>query len=163
MKRHSLALRCSLIVYVTAILGLLLSTEAQAQKFDIKAVAEKKVSQLPPGPLFWRVDAFPSLAKAQAVASSTALAAEVAGRAWLFTLGPPGGSSPGGNKVAEVGRPTRSRSGRIFHEHDRPPRSLEPLLGHLHRPVRRMSGHGLTGRIRLTPSGVCLAGSPPIT
>jgi quercetin dioxygenase-like cupin family protein len=103
MKRHSLALRCSLIVYVTAILGLLLSTAAQAQKFDIKAVAEKKVSQLPPGPLFWRVDAFPSLAKAQAVASSTALAAEVAGRAWLFTLGPPGGSSPGGNKVAEVG------------------------------------------------------------
>jgi hypothetical protein len=117
MKRHSLALRCSLIVYVTAILGLLLSTEAQAQKFDIKAVAEKKVSQLPPGPLFWRVDAFPSLAKAQAVASSTALAAEVAGRAWLFTLGPPGGSSPGGNKVAEVGR-RREGFGRIFHKHD---------------------------------------------
>src|SRR6185312_6736942 len=91
------------IVWVTVIGALLLSTAAQAQKFDITPVAEKKVSRLPPGPLFWRIDTFPTLAKAQAVASPTALAAEVAGQAWLFTLGPPGGSSPGGNKVAEIG------------------------------------------------------------
>ena len=25
------------------------------------------------------------------------------GKAWLFTLGPPGGASPGGTKVAEIG------------------------------------------------------------
>ena len=31
------------------------------------------------------------------------LAVESAGRAWLFTLGPAGGSSAGGTKVAEVG------------------------------------------------------------
>lgn len=97
------ALRCSRLVWVMATVGLLISTAAQAQKFDITPVAEKKVSQLPPGPLFWRVDTFPTLAKAQAAASSTALAAEVAGKAWLFTLGPPGGSSPGGSKVAEIG------------------------------------------------------------
>jgi quercetin dioxygenase-like cupin family protein len=83
--------------------GLLLSTAAQAQKFDITPVAEKKVSQLPAGPLFWRIDIFPTLAKAQAAASPTALTAEVDGKAWLFTLGPPGGSSPGGSKVAEIG------------------------------------------------------------
>jgi quercetin dioxygenase-like cupin family protein len=82
---------------------LLLSTVAQAQKFDITPVAEKKVSQLPPGPLFWRVETFPSLAMAQAAANPTALAAEVAGKAWLFTLGAPGGSSPGGSKIAEIG------------------------------------------------------------
>jgi quercetin dioxygenase-like cupin family protein len=82
--------------------GLLLSTAAQAQKFDIQPVAEKTVSQLPPGPLFWRIETFPTLAKAQAAASPTALVAEVAGKAWLFTLGPPGGSS-GGSKVAELG------------------------------------------------------------
>jgi mannose-6-phosphate isomerase-like protein (cupin superfamily) len=29
--------------------------------------------------------------------------AELAGKAWLFTLGPKGGSTPGGSKVAEVG------------------------------------------------------------
>ncbi len=97
------AWRCSRLVWVTVIAGLLLSTAAQAQKFDITPVAEEKVAQLPPGPLYWRVDTFPSLAKAQAAASPTALAAEVAGKAWLFTLGPPGGSSPGGNKVAEIG------------------------------------------------------------
>jgi quercetin dioxygenase-like cupin family protein len=85
------------------IVGLLLSSAAQAQKFDVTPVAEKKVSQLPPGPLFWRVDSFPSLAKAEAVVSPTALAAEVGGKAWLVTLGPAGGSSPGGTKVAEIG------------------------------------------------------------
>ena len=91
------------LVWMTAITGLLLPTAAQAQKFAITPVAEKKVAQLPPGPLFWRVDTFPTLAKAQAVASPTALAAEVDGKAWLFTLGPPGESSPSGSKVAEIG------------------------------------------------------------
>ena len=58
---------------------------------------------MPPGPLFWRIENFPTLAQAQAAAGSTALAAEAAGKAWLFTLGTKGGSSPGGTKVAEVG------------------------------------------------------------
>jgi hypothetical protein len=85
--------------------GLLLSpSSAFAQKFEIKPVAEKKIQQLPPGPLFWRIDNFPTLAQAQAAAGPTALAAEVAGKVWLFTLGPHGGSSaPGGSKVAEIG------------------------------------------------------------
>jgi quercetin dioxygenase-like cupin family protein len=103
MIRPSLAFRCSRLVWMTGILGLLLSTAAQAQKFDITLVAETKVSQLPPGPLFWRVDTFPMIAKAPAVAGPTALAAEVDGKAWLFTLGPRGGSSPGGSNVAEIG------------------------------------------------------------
>jgi hypothetical protein len=76
---------------------------ASAQKFEIKPVAEKKVSQLPDGPLFWRVDNFSSLADAQAAAGPTGLPAEVAGKVWLFTLGPKGGSSPGGSMVAEIG------------------------------------------------------------
>jgi molybdate transport system substrate-binding protein len=103
MARYPLVLRYSLFVWATTIVALLLPVTARAQKFDITPVAEKTVSQLPPGPLFWRVDTFPTLAKAQAAASQTALAAEVDGRAWLFTLGPPGGSSPGGSKVAEIG------------------------------------------------------------
>ncbi|HEY6431248.1 MAG TPA: cupin domain-containing protein [Acetobacteraceae bacterium] len=101
--RLSLTLQCSRFTWAIAIVGLLLSTAAQAQRFEVTPVTEKKVSQLPPGPLFWRIDTFPTLAKAQAAASPTALAAEVAGKAWLFTLGPPGGSSPGGSKVAEIG------------------------------------------------------------
>jgi quercetin dioxygenase-like cupin family protein len=82
---------------------LLSSSAALAQKFEVAPVAEKKVSQLPSGPLFWRIDNFPTLARAQAAAGPTALAAEVAGKVWLFTLGPPGGSSPGASKVAEIG------------------------------------------------------------
>src|SRR6476619_5043721 len=76
---------------------------ASAQGFVIKPVAEKKVQQLPPGPLYWRVESFPALAAAQAGAGATSLAAEVAGKAWLFTLGPKGGSTHGGSKVAEIG------------------------------------------------------------
>ncbi|MER8817090.1 hypothetical protein NKJ87_21535 [Mesorhizobium sp. M0027] len=36
----------------------------------------------------WRLESFPTLAQAQGAASPTSLAAEVAGKVWLFTLGP---------------------------------------------------------------------------
>ena len=84
--------------------------------YVVKSVASKKVKQLPAGPLFWRVENFPTLAQAQAAIGpgrwnpdtvshdeATALAAEVAGKAWLFTLGPKGGVTTGGSKVAEIG------------------------------------------------------------
>lgn len=76
---------------------------ALGQKFVIKPVAEKKVKALPPGPLFWRVETLPDLEKAQAAAGPTALAAEVSGKAWLFTLGPKGGATPGATPMAEIG------------------------------------------------------------
>jgi hypothetical protein len=82
------------------------SAFAQGQpRLEIKQVAEKKLRQLPAGPLYWRIEAFPDLAGAQAHAATadTALAAEVSGKAWLFTLGAKGGATPGGTKVAEVG------------------------------------------------------------
>jgi hypothetical protein len=66
---------------------------AWAQGFVIKPVAEKKVRQLPPGPLYWRVESFPALAEAQAAGGPTSLAGEVSGKAWLFTLGPRAGSA----------------------------------------------------------------------
>jgi quercetin dioxygenase-like cupin family protein len=69
----------------------------------IKPLAEKKVAELPAGPLYWRVESFATLAQAQAAAGSTGLVAESAGKAWLFTLGPAGGSSNGGTKMAEMG------------------------------------------------------------
>ena len=100
-RRSPLAL---ITCVAAAMMGLVLSpSTASAQKFEIKPVAEKKVQQLPPGPLFWRIDNFPTLAQAQAAAGPTGLAAEVAGKVWLFTLGPKDGSSPGGSKVAEIG------------------------------------------------------------
>jgi hypothetical protein len=93
-----------LVLGAGAIFALVLATPpAAAQKFDVKPVAEKKVPRLPAGPLYWRIENFPTLAQAQAAAGPTALAGDVAGKAWLFTLGPKGGSSPGGSEVAEIG------------------------------------------------------------
>jgi hypothetical protein len=79
------------------------SMAATQQPLVIKPLAEKKVSQLPPGELYWRIENAPSLAAAQGAAGQWGLAAESAGKVWLFTLGAPGGSSGAGTKVSEVG------------------------------------------------------------
>lgn len=102
------ALEVMRIVAVALSLGLMgalqLPSNAMAQqKFEIKNVAEKKLKQLPAGSLYWRVENFPTLALAQAAAGETSLAAEVSGKVWLFTLGPKGGATSGGSKVAEIG------------------------------------------------------------
>jgi len=86
-------------------MGLLLpsAAPAQAPKFFIKPVAEKRIKELPAGPLYWRLENFPALAQAQAAAGPTSLAAEVSGKVWLFTLGGKGGATPGASKVIEIG------------------------------------------------------------
>ncbi len=78
---------------------------AEPGQFIVSPVAEKKLNGLPSGPLYWRIENFPVLDQAQnaAAASPTSLAAEVSGKVWLFTLGPKGGTTPGGTNVAEVG------------------------------------------------------------
>ncbi|HYC45671.1 MAG TPA: hypothetical protein VED01_09335 [Burkholderiales bacterium] len=73
------------------------------QAFVVKPLAEKRVAELPPGPLFWRIENFTTLAEAQAAAGPWALVAQSAGKVWLFTLGAAGGKSAGGTKVSEVG------------------------------------------------------------
>jgi hypothetical protein len=108
MKNHlsefGRVLTSALMLSAFAVAGSLpSSSSASAQKLEIKPVAEKKVKQLPAGPLFWRIENFPTLAQAQAAAGPTGLAAEVAGKVWLFTLGPKGGPARGGSKVAEIG------------------------------------------------------------
>lgn len=97
-------------------LWLMPSTVAAQQKYTVEPVAEVKVKQLPRGELFWRIENFPTLDAAKAAAPQyrwnpdtvsyaglPSLSAEVAGKAWLFTLGPKGGSTAGGTKVAEIG------------------------------------------------------------
>ena len=96
--------------------ALLPAAAADGQRYVVKPVVEMKIKQLPPGPLYWRVETFPTLDQAKAAAGrfrwnpdtvsyegSPALAAEVAGKAWLFTLGAQGGATPGGTKVTEIG------------------------------------------------------------
>jgi hypothetical protein len=110
-----------LLIAAAALVGLSLTlsstlrAEAPAP-YVVKPLAQKKIKQLPPGPLFWRVEIFPTLADAQAAVgpdgwnpasvryeTTTSLIAEVDGKVYVVTLGAKGASTPGGNKVAEVG------------------------------------------------------------
>lgn len=105
-------------IFAVYVVCLLLPPSAWAAdvQYVVKPVAEMKVQQLPKGPLYWRVENFPTLDQAKAAAGEyrwnpdtvsydgwPSLTAEVAGKAWLFTLGPKGATTSGGTKVAEIG------------------------------------------------------------
>jgi len=82
----------------------LLAAGATAQQaLKIKPLAEKQVAELPTGALFWRIENVDSVAQAEAEAGPWSLVAEAAGKVWLFTLGPSGGTSRNATKAAEVG------------------------------------------------------------
>ena len=104
------------LLLLAVVLGGLTLAPAAAQDYVVKPVAELKTRQLPAGPLYWRIENFPTIEQAKAAArpyrwnpdtvsydGSPWLAAEVAGKAWLFTLGAKGGTTPGGSPVAEIG------------------------------------------------------------
>jgi hypothetical protein len=113
----SLSRRTVVLAMSLTALALLSPLPAAAQApYVVKPVAQKKVKHLPPGPLFWRVETFPTLADAQAAVgpdgwnpasvryeTTMSLIAEVDGKVYVVTLGAKGASTPGGNKVAEVG------------------------------------------------------------
>lgn len=84
-------------------LALSTSTAVGQAEFKVAPVAEKKVTELPTGPLYWQIESFPTRAEAEAAAGPLSLAAEADGKAWLFTLGPKGAPTHGGTMVAEVG------------------------------------------------------------
>jgi hypothetical protein len=112
LARAATGLLAALLVSAAA----LASEAPDKARYVVKPVAEMKIKQLPNGPLFWRVENFPTVEAAKAAAGpfrwnpdtvsydgSPSLVAEVAGKAWLFTLGSKGGATPGGTKVAEIG------------------------------------------------------------
>jgi quercetin dioxygenase-like cupin family protein len=91
---------------ITALLPTLfvLSSPATAQQtFAVKPLVEKKLTELPSGDLFWRIDNFDTKEQAQEAAGPMGLVAEAKGKVWLFTLGPAGEASKGGKQVAEIG------------------------------------------------------------
>ena len=99
----------------------------------IKPLAEKKLGDLPAGPLFWRIENFDALTQAQAAAGPWSLVAESAGKVWLFTLGPAGGSSAGATKVTEVGPIPRIVAPQYLlriNEASGPPGSITPVHTH---------------------------------
>jgi quercetin dioxygenase-like cupin family protein len=146
------------------LLSVPLRVAAQA-KYVVQPVAEMKVKQLPQGELFWRIET--TLDKAKAAAPPyrwnpdtvsydglPSLTAEVTGKAWLFTLGPKGGATAGGTKVAEIG-PVPSLSApeyllRVNYGHG-PPGAETPV--HMHPGSE--SFYVIAGRLgQRTPQGV---------
>lgn len=130
-------MRQFLVVLLMALAACLMPSTATAQTAQaplaIRMLAEKKVAELPPRPLFWRIDNFSTREQAQAAAGPWALVAESAGKVWLFTLGPAGGASAGGSKVAEVGPIARVAAAHYLlriNEASGPPGSTTPV--HMH-------------------------------
>jgi mannose-6-phosphate isomerase-like protein (cupin superfamily) len=103
LSANSVVVVASSFLVTGFLLGLSSTAGQTVAKFLIRPVAEKRLAQLPAGPLYWRIENFPSLEQAEAAKGPISLAAEVAGRAWLFTLGAQGGAIPGGITVAEIG------------------------------------------------------------
>jgi hypothetical protein len=94
---------CRVLLLALSAAGMLPLPAVAQQALSIRPVTEKKLAQLPAGPLYWRIETFRSLGEAQAAAGPTSLAAEVSGKVWLFTLGPKGGATAGASKVSEIG------------------------------------------------------------
>jgi len=99
----------------------------------ITPLAERKVSELPAGELYWRIETYPGRADAQAAAGPWSLVAESDGKVWLFTLGAAGAASGGGTRVAEVGPITRVAAKQYLlriNEASGPPGSITPVHSH---------------------------------
>jgi hypothetical protein len=113
-----LAFAVRFVIPAVCVAGLLLPLLSRADDapYVVKPIAEMKIKQLPKGPLYWRVENFPTLDQAKTAAGEyrwnpdtvtnegwPSLTAEVAGKVWLFTLGPQGATTAGGTKLAEIG------------------------------------------------------------
>ena len=122
-----------LSLLVGAVALVMASASLAQHALVIRPLAERKVADLPSGALFWRIENYPSKEAAQAAAGTWSLVAEAAGKVWLFTLGPAGGSSPGGTKVSEVGPITRVTASQYLlriNEASGPPGSVTPVHSH---------------------------------
>ncbi len=130
--RHWTGRICRYVAFALAA-GLLLPMANAQQKLQIKPLAEARVANLPAGELYWRVDNFDSMAKAKAAAGAWSLVVEAAGRTWMLTLGPEGGSSPEAVKVKEIGPiPRISAQTYLLRINDAsgPPGSITPIHSH---------------------------------
>ena len=108
---------CGLLLSAALLGAALAPVPAAAQgKYVVKPIAELKTRQLPAGPLYWRIENFPTLEQAKTAAGmhrwnadtvsyegSPSIAAEIDGKVWLFTLGAKGGKTAGATPVAEIG------------------------------------------------------------
>ena len=167
MKKRPLMHAGMILLLASGLLSSLPDLAAPEQKYVVKAVAQKKITELPAGPLYWRVETFPTLTDARAAVgpdgwnpasvryeTTTSLIAEVAGKTWVVTLGTQGASTPGGTKVAEIGPvPPISASEYLLRLNygSGPPGSTTPVHSH----PGSESFYVISGRLgQKTPDGV---------
>jgi Ig-like domain-containing protein len=91
-----------LLGLMVCLLSLTIAPTAWAQQATV--LGERR-SEIADTPLVWMVETFPSLATAQAAAGPTAIAADIDGQAWLFTVTSRGAASAGigATRIAELG------------------------------------------------------------
>lgn len=127
-RRHALALGLGLSLWLAP-----RANSQQTAPLVVAPMAEKRLATLPPGPLFWRIENFPSVADARSAEGPTGLVVEAAGRVWLFTLGPAGGASQGGSRVAEIGPIAQVQASQYLlriNQASGPPGSMTPVHTH---------------------------------
>jgi hypothetical protein len=176
----SLLSATSLVLLATSLVSGNAAAQTEA-KFVVTPVAEKKLTQLPAGDLFWRIENFSSLEQAKAADEPTSMAFEAGGKAWLVTLGPKG-STGSGSKVAEVGPVPRISAaeyqlrvnvgggppGTKTPVHSHPgPEAFYVLAGRLgqktsHGTAYAEAGQTMNGHAADTPMEVFSAGSEPL-
>jgi uncharacterized protein (TIGR02246 family) len=69
---------------------------------DCAVLLKKQVPSLPPGPLVWRFENFPTTEAAHGAETPASVVVEAAGKVWLLTLASKGGHSKGGTLIAET-------------------------------------------------------------
>jgi quercetin dioxygenase-like cupin family protein len=89
---------------VLLVLAFVSAASLAHEQLSVKPLAEKKVSALPEGALFWRIENVDTKPHAEAMAGAYSLVVGSDGKVWLFTLGQQGAlTSVGAVRVADVG------------------------------------------------------------
>jgi len=66
-------------------------------------VASKKVGKLPSGPVFWTLDVYPTLEKAESAKTDGGEVVQALGKVWLFTVGEKLIKPMQGQRMSEIG------------------------------------------------------------
>ena len=66
-------------------------------------ITNKTLGQLPRGPIFWHLDAYPTRAAAEAARGPRGTVVDGLGTIWLLTIDAAGWRPSGGARVAEIG------------------------------------------------------------
>ena len=99
--------------------------------YYIGSVAERTVETLPAGPLYWRVETYPTLGEASAGGGPYSFAASISGRHWRFTLGSRAdGQKPAVAEIGPVSVPTAKRLLLRINHAGGPPKSETPVHTH---------------------------------